>query len=136
MKSKISGTVAFGILECAVFLVLLIISIFFAKGVVEEYTAGRTQFSLTKKPWAVDNLPTVTVCIQGTRKLLYGEEILIFGFNRKTNLLYPLEEGKVPVLGMATITYFDCLLFEGDMYICVVSHSTWVLKHLCSITVF
>ena len=48
MKSKISGTVAFGILECAVFLVLLIISIFFAKGVVEEYSAGHTQFSLTK----------------------------------------------------------------------------------------
>ena len=109
MKSKISRTVAFGIIECAVFLVLLVISIFLAKGVVEEYSAGHTQFSLTKKPWTVDNLPTVTVCIRGTRKLLYGEEILISGFNGKTNRLYVLEEGKNPVPGMATIAY-DCLV--------------------------
>ena len=82
---------------------------FFAKGVVEEYSAGHTQFSLTKKPWTVEHLPTVTVCIKGTKKLLYGEEILISGFTRKTNLLYALNEGKNPVPGMATLTYFDCL---------------------------
>ena len=110
MISKISATVAFSILECAVLLVLLIISIFFAKGVVEEYSAGHTQFSLTKKPWTVDKLPTATVCISGTRKLLHGEEILISGFNRKTNLLYALEEGKNLIPGMATIAYFDCLV--------------------------
>ena len=81
---------------------------FFAKGVVEEYSAGHTQFSATKKPWTVDYMPTVTLCIKGTRKLLYGEEILISGFNHKTNL-YILEEGKNPVPGMATIIYFECL---------------------------
>ena len=109
MKSRISGTVAFGFLECAVFLGLLIISIFFAKGVVEEYSAGHTQFSLTKKPWTVDHLPTVTVCIMGTRKLIYREEILISGFNRKINFLFSLKEGKNPVPGMATTTYFGSL---------------------------
>ena len=109
MIFKLSRTVAFGILECAVFIVMLVISIFFAKEVVEEYSAGHTQFSATKKPWPVDYLPTVTVCIMGTRKLIYREEILISGFNRKINFPFSLKEGKNPVPGMATTTYFDSL---------------------------
>ena len=109
MIFKLSGTVAFGILECAVFMVLLVVSIFFAKEAVEEYSAGHTQFSTTKKPWPVDYFPTATVCIKGTRKLSYGEEILISGFDIKTEFLFALEEGKNPVPGLAAITYFDCL---------------------------
>ena len=100
MIFKLSGTVAFGILECAVFLVLLVVSIFFAKEVVEEYSAGHTQFSASKKPWPVDYFPTITFCIEGTRKLLYKEEILISGFNRKTEYIFALREGKNPVPGM------------------------------------
>ena len=100
MKFKIMGSAAFSILEGVIFLVLLVISVFFAKEMIEEYLAGHTLFSTTKKPLSEDYLPTVSVCIKGTRKLLYGEEIWISGFNRHTEFPFTLKEGRNPTPGL------------------------------------
>ena len=104
------GSATFAIFEGVIFLVLLVTSIFFAKEMIEEYLAGHTLFSLEKKPLSEDYLPTVGVCIKGTRKLLYGEEIWISGFNRQTEFPFAIKEGRNPVPGMDSLSLIGVVL--------------------------
>ena len=80
-------------LKAVVILILLVISYFFVSKMVEEYLEGRTNFSASRRPLSVQDVPTATICFKAGRKLIYGSNFLLKAFLPHTGSVQVLDRG-------------------------------------------
>ena len=65
-------------LEYIVFLVLLFLALwFFVVGIILDYLKGAKYFTISQEPVTHDDLPTLTICLRATEKLMYGKDFKI-----------------------------------------------------------
>ena len=62
------------VLEWFLIVGLLILAYFSVKGVIQEYMAEETSFSISKQPLTDEDQPTLTICLAAETKLVYGED--------------------------------------------------------------
>ena len=84
-------------------IILLIVTSYFVWGMIQEYLAGNTNFSVTKVPITLEDIPALVICIESKteneRVLRYGKDISIstinshFGENDTKSTLINFQEG-------------------------------------------
>ena len=62
------------LVEFAIFLVLLVTCSFLVRGTITQYLEGTKYFSHIKKNLTREDLPTVTICLSSTQKLIFGRD--------------------------------------------------------------
>ena len=131
MSSKPFQTKDFtGIFESVFLVILVAITGFFAKHLIEEYSEGNTYFSQSNQPLTANDIPTLTICFKGTRRLEYEKDIWISSFKYKTDSIFQLKRGRnsihdhsidLKILILSPASYFtDCYTlnfeFKEDMF--------------------
>ena len=94
MYPQIKATAFFHLIEWIMFFILLVTAGFLAQQVLHEYQEGKTNFGISSKPLTVHDVPTLTICFIGARKIAYGEDLLITAFEHYTENTRQLKEGK------------------------------------------
>ena len=99
---------------------LSIVTYFFVSRAVKEYLEGRTTFSISKRPLTVDDMPTITICFQTSRKLEFGKDIRIQGYIPHTeSVVTPglffarFLGGNLRHFASITLSFFQILEFFG-----------------------
>ena len=62
------------LVEFAIFLVLLVTCSLLVRGTITQYLEGTKYFSHIKKNLTHEDLPTVTICLSSTQKLIFGRD--------------------------------------------------------------
>ena len=115
----------------SIFLAILVgVTGFFAKHMIDEYSEGNTYFSQSNQPLTANDVPTLTICFKGTRRLEYEKDIWISSFTYKTDSIFQLKRGRnsiydhyidLKILILSPASYFtDCYTlgfeFKEDMF--------------------
>ena len=112
------------IIKCLMYLIFLITTYFFARELIEEYLEGKTNFSATKQPLRIEDMPTLTICLTGVIQLDYGTDVWISTFTQYTkNITSKLTIGKNDIhghiihlrkLALSTKWYSDCFTLDFE----------------------
>ena len=107
-------------LEWSIYVTLVLTSAYFIGGLVKEYLAEKTNFSITKESITKEDLPTITICIyiraemedmEESRAIKYGQDYTIQTMDSSYELnpnatMITLSEG-YNGHDFIEITYFD-----------------------------
>ena len=115
-------------IEHLIFIILLIVAIFYGKQMIDEYSEGRTSFSISNQPLTAKDMPTITICFKSIRKLNYGDDIKIQVLTQNPESPFELAEGQndangqtfylqklVLAEGRYANWYTDCLSLDFDI---------------------
>ena len=98
------------IVEHFLFTILLTVAIFYAKQMIDEYSEGKTSFSISSKPLTAKDMPTITICFKSIKNLNYGVDIIVQALTQ--NPESPLAMGQNEAKGQ-TIYLQKMILAEG-----------------------
>ena len=80
------------LVELIILAAFLATSIICAFAVFEEYKEGKTYFNIVEKPVTPDDLPTTTICVTSSRKLLYDQDFKIYQILTSQSWLLELKQ--------------------------------------------
>ena len=77
-KPNCNGLTTVVLLKGCFLSLFLLASSFFVKSIMKEYLEGTKYFSTIQKPLSKDDLPTITICILSSRKLVYNADFELY----------------------------------------------------------
>ena len=99
-KPNCNGLTTVILLKGCFLSLFLLASSFFVKSIMKEYLEGTKYFSTIQKPLSKDDLPTITICILSSRKLVYNADFELYTVDNyhycrsKNGTTKMLDEGK------------------------------------------